>query len=247
LMMTMERAGDEETPLIVKEAEADAIQNENLKGRSTSVWRNSIAVIIFGIIGTIGLSVAVFQTQLMSSPQSPSLSLERIKKAEEAKLPYQKLSDEEVAVVFDDFKRRFNREYESPKEEHIRFKQFLKSLRMADDRNEKERAAGGTAIHGVTKFSDYSEDEMKQLFMGFTPVSAPEVMQIKMEAAVPKFKGDNEGEINWAGIYTTPVKNQGYCGSCWAFGAIQQIESDAIRAGVISIDQPLSTQQLVSW
>jgi hypothetical protein len=46
------------------------------------------------------------------------------------------------------------------------------------------------------------------------------------------------------GIYTTAVKNQGYCGCCWAFASVEQIESDAIRTKNWSVNSPLSTAQV---
>lgn len=46
------------------------------------------------------------------------------------------------------------------------------------------------------------------------------------------------------GTYTTPVKDQGYCGSCWAFSVTEQLESDSMRT--LGTDYILSPQQLVS-
>jgi len=38
----------------------------------------------------------------------------------------------------------------------------------------------------------------------------------------------------------------GSCGGCWAVSTTEQVESDAIRSGLLKTDQPLSFQQLLS-
>lgn len=42
----------------------------------------------------------------------------------------------------------------------------------------------------------------------------------------------------------SPIKDQAQCGSCWAFSAVEQIESDAIRE--LGVTYKLSAQQVTS-
>jgi hypothetical protein len=52
--------------------------------------------------------------------------------------------------------------------------------------------------------------------------------------------------VDWTGIYTTSIKDAGYClGSGWAFASIAQIESDTIRLYGSQYNYVLSTQQLI--
>lgn len=171
--------------------------------------------------------------------------MNRLELAKAGKLAYKKLSDDEVATLFDEFQTKFQRTYATDKEAKTRFKNFLEFLRNVDSRNEKEQDMGGSAVHGVTIFSDMSDSEMSGIFMGYVPVSTPEVLALSKKPMLSKY-GGKSNSVDWSGIYTTAIKQQGYCGSCWAFAAVMQIESDGIRAGLITTKDDLSTEQLVA-
>lgn len=141
--------------------------------------------------------------------------------------------------LWESFKREFKREYSTMDDESHRFLTFLENLKMSDRRNAIEKRNGGTATHGITKFSDLSQAEFESRFL-----TADKTQKTNSKAVdtTHRVADTTKGLVDWSGVYTTPVKNQGYCGSCWAFSATEQIESDSMRT--LGTSYVLSPEQI---
>ena len=93
-------------------------------------------------------------------------------------------------------------------------------------------------MHGITKFCDLTPEEFKSQYTNYRPSGA---VTEKVEVA-PRV-GDAQ-DVDWTGKYTTAVKDQKQCGSCWAFSATEQIETDVAFATGSLLQ--LSPQQITS-
>ncbi|CAG0916083.1 unnamed protein product [Notodromas monacha] len=138
---------------------------------------------------------------------------------------------------FETFEKRHKKEY-SPEERKRRFAIFKENMLKIAELQKNEQ---GTAKYGPTKFADLSEEEFKKQFLGFRP---------DLKSSSPLWPVADVADIEIPEAFdwrdhdaVTPVKNQGFCGSCWAFSVTGNVEGQwAIKRGKLI---ELSEQELV--
>jgi len=121
-----------------------------------------------------------------------------------------------------------------------RFTAFKANVKRIEERNKK-----GKEKHGITRFADLTPEEFRNKFTGLRDTSASLKKRMsKIDHYVPSnFTLASSVDWNAKGA-VTPIKNQGQCGSCWAFSATEQLESDYfLKYGQL---KTLSPQQVTS-
>jgi C1A family cysteine protease len=140
---------------------------------------------------------------------------------------------------FEKYKAAFNKEYKDAAEEKHRFKLFCAELEKIAELNRKN---GGNGF-GFTFYTDREGHELpaRGRKKGLPPAHSDDapVFQPSL-ASVPK-------DIDWRKTKAvTSVKNQGQCGSCWAFSVTEEVESMFALHVSADHDIDFSPQQVAS-
>eukprot|EP00621_Florenciella_sp_RCC1693_P002966 CAMPEP_0182532084 /NCGR_PEP_ID=MMETSP1323-20130603/10798_1 /TAXON_ID=236787 /ORGANISM="Florenciella parvula, Strain RCC1693" /LENGTH=495 /DNA_ID=CAMNT_0024741763 /DNA_START=180 /DNA_END=1666 /DNA_ORIENTATION=- len=172
--------------------------------------------------------------------------------------PSSALEESVLRTQFEKFVADFNRVYKDDDEVAERYEIFKSNIELIAVRNAAEAAAGSTGTHGVTKFADLTQEEFASRYL--KTITPEDLAASKAQPGMFEAEATNNSsnsrlrgrqllatyDQDWTGVYTTAVKNQGYCGSCWAFSVVEQVESDSMRLLGENDDFILSPQELVS-
>ena len=129
-----------------------------------------------------------------------------------------------------------SKSYENMQEFYDRFQLFQQAEASIAELN----SANSRATFGHNQFSDWTHQEYVSM-LGLRFEETPE-LYINKTANVESTNGDSFDWRDQSGV-VTPVKDQGQCGSCWAFSATEAVESAYVIAGNEQVI--MSPQELV--
>lgn len=172
----------------------------------------------------------IYQVELNDKPKG---LLSRVFENEDE--PESELSAENL---FDKFKAKYNRVYEDENEHAMRLRIFKQNLFQIRQLNKFET---GTAKYGITDFADLTLEEYRQRTGLLVPEEESNYIPNTI-ADIPDI--DLPESFDWReNNAVTAVKNQGTCGSCWAFSVTGNIEGlNAIKTGTL---ESFSEQELL--
>jgi hypothetical protein len=135
---------------------------------------------------------------------------------------------------FDMFVLAHGKSYANEQEYHARLRIFRDNMAYARVFN----TLGHSWTLGATPLADLTADEYRSFYTGYMVRGPKPVVSSVSHVSIPS-------SVDWTTQgAVTPVKNQGQCGSCWAFSTTGSIEGAWFLAGHSLVS--LSEQQLVS-
>jgi len=149
----------------------------------------------------------------------------------------------EESVHWTNYKARYNKVYKSADEEAVRLAVFNMNLNKINQHNAEAQKGMHTFTVRMNKFGDLTSREFRSIVNGFKPslklnfIKPTNVFNANTSVQIPD-------SVDWRTQgYVTPIKDQGQCGSCWAFSSTGSLEGQHFKSSGKLVS--LSEQNLV--
>lgn len=146
--------------------------------------------------------------------------------------------------LWSNFKEEHAKVYAHATEELVRKQVFAENLRKIEMHNYLHSKGLKSYTLGVNKYADMEHSEFVKVMNGFKRGNTTEPTEHRATYLSPNIDLSLPDSVDWRNKnYVTPVKDQGQCGSCWAFSATGSLEGQHFRKSHSLVS--LSEQNLV--
>eukprot|EP01017_Pseudomicrothorax_dubius_P026174 TRINITY_DN28_c0_g1_i2.p1 TRINITY_DN28_c0_g1~~TRINITY_DN28_c0_g1_i2.p1 ORF type:complete len:361 (+),score=109.91 TRINITY_DN28_c0_g1_i2:150-1232(+) len=178
-----------------------------------------VAAIVIGVVACVGV---LFYAQHSQGVLAPTNLINVVE-------------DNIVLEAFNNFVKRYNKAYITEQERAYRLRVFASNVQKIRAQN----SLGHSYTLGINKFADLTAEEFRARYLG---LKFKKSNRSRNTVFLPTLEVPDSVDWRTKNV-VTPIKDQGQCGSCWAFSTTGSLEGlYGLKVGNL---QSFSEQQLV--